>query len=273
MRCIHEASLYELGHGSCFVTLTYRDEDVPEAWSLTPAGDSDFQKFIRRLRKKTEQKIRYFMVGEYGTFCRHSRMGVEVLADNCEFCCVGRPHYHAILFNRTFSDAEVCGRRGDIFYYTSKELEKIWGLGIVQIGEVNVKTAAYTARYCLKKVTGQNAPFFYQNLTPDGEIFQVQPEYATMSRRPGIGADWFKKYKSDCFPSDEVPVSGWGVIPKVPRYYADIFEVDNPETLEEVKRSRKRFRDEHVLEYTPERLMEKYKVKKRQVEFLKREMT
>ncbi len=293
MRIVHEASLHELGHGSCFITLTYDDEHVPEGWSLTPSGASDFQSFMRKLRKSIEvevepreydrngnirmytrpdDKIRYFMVGEYGELCRHSKIGMEVRAADCDFCCVGRPHYHVILFNKTFEDLEVCGRRDELVYYSSKTLEALWGLGFVQIGEVNMKSAAYTARYCLKKITGDKAFEHYQNVSPDGEVHRVQQEYATMSRRPGIGADWFAKYKDDCFPSDEVPVSGMGVIKKVPRYYAGIFEKHDPDTLEEVKAARKKFRDEHLHEYTPARLMAKYKVKKRQVEFLKREL-
>ncbi len=277
MRIVHEHELVrELGGSSSFVTLTYDDEFMPEGWSLTPSGASDFQLFMKRLRKANDQKIRYFMVGEYGDLCRHSKPGVEVRAEDCEFCCVGRPHYHAILFNKTFEDLEVCGRGRDVDYFTSKELQRVWGKGFVQVGEVNVKTAGYTARYCLKKDTGEKAAAFYQNITPDGEIHRVQQEYATMStgRKPdgGIGYRWFQKYKSDCFPSDEVPVPGLGVVKKVPRYYADVFEADEPETLEEVKAARREFRNKHLLQYTPERLMDKYNVKKRQVGFLKREL-
>ncbi len=268
MRIVHEASLYELGNGSSFVTLTYRDEDIPEGWSLTPSGNSDFQWFMKRLRKASKDKIRFFMVGEYGDICRH-----KIKAEKCEFCCVGRPHYHAVLFNKTFEDLEVCGKgRGDVVYYTSKKLEKIWGLGFVQVGAVTMESAAYTARYCLKKVTGQNAPLFYQNITPDGEIYRVQQEYATMSRRPGLGKEWFERFTSDCFPSDEVPVPGKGIIKKVPRFYADIFENDEPDVMEQVKAARRKFRDDHIQEYTPARLKSKYIVKKAQISFLKREL-
>ncbi len=274
MRIVHEQqSMLELGRASSFVTLTYRDEDVPEGWSLTPSGASDFQLFMKRLRRSSSEKIRFFMVGEYGAYCRHTRPGAEVKADDCEFCCVGRPHYHVILFGKTFEDLEVCGQGNDgIVYYSSRKLEALWGLGFVQVGEVNMKSAAYTARYCLKKITGEQASAFYQNITPDGEIFRVQQEYATMSRRPGIGRDWFEKYKDDCFPSDEVPVPGLGVLPKVPRYYADYFGIFNPEVLEQVKKVRNQFRLDHLQEYSPERLMSKYRVKKAQVSFLKREL-
>ena len=35
-----------------------------------------------------------------------------------------------------------------------------------------------------------------------GEVTQNKHEYCTMSRKPGIGYDWFKKYKTDVFPHD-----------------------------------------------------------------------
>ena len=91
-----------------------------------------------------------------------------------------------------------------------------------------------------------------------------------MSRRPGIGKDWFDRYQDDCFPSDEVPVPGRGVFKKVPRYYEELFKHKDAMTHEEIKAMRQRFREEHGDEYTPERLMQKYKVKKAQVGQLKR---
>ena len=83
-----------------------------------------------------------------------------------------------------------------------------------------------------------------------------------MSRRPGIGRSWYEEYKDDVFPSDEVPVVGKGILKKAPRYYETILSNESPEAYEEVKRIREVFRKEHGEEYTPERLMAKYKVKK-----------
>ena len=103
-------------------------------------------------------------------------------------------------------------------------------------------------------------------------MYNVEPEYTTMSRRPGIGRGWFEKYQTDVFPSDEVPVPGQGVIKGTPRYYDEIFRVEDPEGFERVQELREAFRKSHGHDYTPQRLMAKYKVKKRQVEFLKREL-
>lgn len=93
-----------------------------------------------------------------------------------------------------------------------------------------------------------------------------------MSRRPGIGKDFYDRFKDDFFPSDEVPVPGLGVVRKVPRYYEEIFAREDPGFHEEVKAVRKAFMAAHGEEYTPQRLMAKYKVKKAQVELLRREL-
>jgi len=69
-----------------------------------------------------------------------------------------------------------------------------------------------------KKVTGQRAAEHYERLNPlTGELVQVEPEFATMSRRPGIGRGWFEKYGAEVYPSDEVIVRGRACKP--PRYY------------------------------------------------------
>lgn len=268
MRIVHEASfLLELGRDSSFVTLTYSDDQMPQDWSL---HKDHFQRFMKRLRKASAERIRFFHVGEYGSVCRHGRQ-----ADDCDFCSVGRPHYHAILFGKTFEDLEVYRTSEKRDFFTSKILQHIWGHGFVDVGDVTMQSAGYVARYCLKKVTGQNAPEWYENVDDDGVVHKMQQDYATMSRRPGIGADWLKKFSSDCFPSDEVPVPGVGVIPKVPRYYVGLFEkVDsfNESIVADMKEERKRWRFENIGEFSAERLKSKYIVKKRQIESLKREL-
>lgn len=279
MRIVHESSLYEFGRGSCFVTLTYRDREectseqlkagyfVPDDWSL---NKKHFQDFMKRLRKVfSPDKIRFFHCGEYGAKCKH---GVKLDLVNCPLCSVGRPHYHAALFNCGFEDLVPYGSKNGELRYTSPLLESIWKYGFVDVGDLNFESAAYIARYALKKVTGLGADDHYMQTDLDGVATWVLPEYVTMSRRPGIGFDWFKKFKEDVFPSDEVPVVGVGVVKKVPRYYEEIFKCEDPLSLEEIKEVRSQFRLAHGDEYTPERLMSKYKVKKAQTELLKRSL-
>ena len=63
-----------------------------------------------------------------------------------------------------------------------------------------------------------------------------------------------------------------GVVHGMPRYYDKLFEIDEPLTLEEVKRVRQEFRKAHGEEYTPERLMSKYKVAKDRISLLRRSL-
>ena len=54
----------------------------------------------------------------------------------------------------------------------------------------------------MKKVTGNKAAAHYSSLDPlTGELFSLLPEFNRMSLKPGIGARWFDKFKSDVYPS------------------------------------------------------------------------
>jgi hypothetical protein len=247
IRIVHEASLHD---DNCFLTLTYDPEHLPAGGTLVK---SDFQKFMKRLRKRfPNRKIRYFHCGEYG--------------DQLQ-----RPHYHACIFGFYPEDAQLLAENSDYNLYTSDMLSDTWGLGFVTVGELTFESAAYTARYVMKKVNGHQADDHYLRCDENGVAYWLLPEYVTMSRRPGIGKDWYEKYKTDVFPSDDVPVPGVGVLPKVPRYYEEILRSEDEHAHEEIKKVREAFRKAHGDEYTPERLMAKYKVKKAQIETLKRD--
>ena len=63
------------------------------------------------------------------------------------------------------------------------------------------------------------------------------PEYITMSRRPGIGASWYDKFKDDIYPS------GFAVLPggkkvRLPKFYDSRFELDNFIEFDMLKGSR-----------------------------------
>ena len=55
-----------------------------------------------------------------------------------------------------------------------------------------------------------------------------------MSRKPGIGYNWFQKYKLDVFPRDVCIINNHEVKP--PRYYDTLL---TSEELDEVKKKRK----------------------------------
>ena len=281
MRITHEASLHESDGGNCFITLTFRDKiectldqlerqlHVPDDWSLCK---SHFRNFMKRLRKAfPNQKIRYFYAGEYGRCCKH---GIDVERVGCPLCNTGRPHYHACLFNLSFADLEAYSSDGGITRYTSPTLERIWGYGFVDVGELSFGSASYTAGYVLKKVKGPVASDHYQTVDMDGNVTFISPEFVGMSRgnaaykgEPcGIGAKWYEKHKDEVFRPYGVPVPGKGMVHGVPRYYDEILRKQDPIAYEEMKEVRKTFIHEHGDEYTHERLLAKHKCKKARTE-------
>lgn len=205
VRCVHEASLYE---DNCFITLTYDDKFLPKNGSLCL---KDFQNFMKRLRKKYGQGIRFFHCGEYGSLN-------------------GRPHYHSLLFKHDFSDKKLFSEREGIRLYTSDSLSKLWPLGFSTVGDVTFESASYVARYIMKKVTGKKAKDHY------GERI---PEYITMSRGSkklgtgGIGRGWYEKYKDDVYPRDFVVVRGYKSRP--PRFYDHLLGNQDRSTLALIK--------------------------------------
>ena len=254
-RISHEAQLYD---DNCFITLTYDDEHMPRLWTGVDAPGTlvkeHFQKFMKRLRKRFyPRKIRYYQCGEYG--------------DKLE-----RPHFHACLFNFRFYDEELLGHNNGNPLFTSEVLQDLWPYGFSTIGDLTFDSAAYVARYCFKKVNGRNHADHYLRVDDYGVAYWLEPEYATMSRRPGIGKDWYEEFKSDVFPSDDFPVPGKGVYKKAPRYYETILASEDPGMHEEVKKVRKQFRAAHGHEYTPERLKAKYICKKDSLSRLKRSL-
>jgi hypothetical protein len=245
IRCHHEASQHE---ENCFITLTYNDKNLPENGSLDKRA---FQLFMKRLRKKYEpKKIRFFHCGEYGELHQ-------------------RPHYHACLFGLDFKDKKLWQITKEIPLYTSKELQELWPYGFSTIGQVTFKSAAYVARYIMKKVTGDKAEQHYQVTDPQtGEITQRTPEYTTMSRRPGIGKNWLEKYEADVYPGDFVVIAGKKMRP--PKFYDRQYEIADPKTWTRIKSRRKINAKKNPEENTTERLTVRRKVKEAQAELLKR---
>ncbi len=249
IRSTHEAQMHE---ANCFITLTYSDSSLPPDESLTP---KHFTLFMRRLRKTTKKKIRYLHCGEYGSTCpKHEKK-------DCPECGkLQRPHYHALLFGIDFEDKTQWKIRNGHQTYRSEKLETTWPKGNSEIGNVSFESAAYVAKYATKKITGDNANAHYEKIdTMTGEVYQVRPEYITMSRRPGIGKTWYDKYKHDLFPRDECVIDGR--IMKPPRYYAKMYEQENPEEYKRIIHNRKRFFEKHKQDSTWQRLAQREKVK------------
>lgn len=200
VRIMHEASLHDQ---NCFVTLTYDEVHNPKSLVYR-----HFQLFMKSLRKKVGP-TRFYMCGEYG---------------EQEF----RPHFHVCLFGLGFGDRTPWRKSPSGHQlYRSRLLESFWDRGTAEIGELTFDSAAYVARYCMKKVTGDMAADHYRRLDLNtGEVFDVVPEFTRMSLKPGIGRPWFDKFQSDVYPHDSVIVNGVEASP--PRYYAKALEQVNP---------------------------------------------
>lgn len=247
IRCLHEASLYE---NNCFLTLTYNDENLPKDNSLQI---EDFQKFMKRLRKAKGKNIRFFHCGEYG--------------EN-----FGRPHYHALIFNYDFKDKKKWKINNGQTLYISEDLQKLWTLGHSSIGDVTFESAAYVARYIMKKMSGEQALHHYNTIDyTTGEILaERRPEYVTMSRRPGVGKLWLEKYQTDVFPDDFVVVNGKKMKP--PKYYSAQLESSDPDAYHWIKISRKLAAEQHEENNTRERLDVREYIQKEKLNQLKRNL-
>lgn len=153
------------------------------------------QLFMKRLRKKLGNGLRFFLGGEYGEES-------------------GRPHYHLMLidYDKKYEDTLI-----DI-------VESCWSYGNVNQGETNIQRCMYVAKYIYST---SNFDF---NL-----ITGLQKPFTLQSRRPGLGYKYFQdKYNVEYhnrtldkgIPIDENKYMG------MPRFYRDkIFTEENKEKL------------------------------------------
>jgi hypothetical protein len=261
VRCMHEASLYD---NNCFLTLTYDDEHLPEDKSLRY---EDFQLFMKRFRKRFKgiqpdkdgkYPIRFYMAGEYGEKFR-------------------RPHFHACIFNFDFADKKYFKKTpGGSRIFTSAALSELWPFGYASIGNVTFESAAYVARYIMKKVNVSSAtPHHLRNhyveVDEDGVISELVPEFNKMSLKPGIGQGWFDKFKDEVYPDDFVVVNGRKCKP--PRYYDKKFADEFPIEFENIQFDRYVDSLERAEDSTPERLAVRERVTQAKVDRLVRNLS
>lgn len=213
IRVMHEAQMYDR---NCFITLTYGRDSLPPESSLC---HDDYQKFMKRLRKRTVDPVRFFMCGEYGPLNL-------------------RPHYHACLFGVDFREDRVESGKSNSGqpFYDSATLHRLWGHGRVSVQDLTRETAGYCARYIMKKQLGRDSDKHYESVDEEGVVHVRKPEYAAMSLKPGIGAAWFDKYGRDVYPHDYVIVDGKKLTP--PKYYDKLSDRRDAEELEAVKMER-----------------------------------
>ena len=247
-RIVMESMMTNPGQ-SWFLTLTYDDDLLPDINgnpALEPVAVDDIsgkvvyqqrfsfgvpslyprhlELFMKRLRKRFGDGLKFFAAGEYG--------GVS-----------GRPHYHLCVMNLDLQDLKFykVNELGDVLY-TSKELESIWSFGFCPVGRLNWQTAAYTARYIMKKQKGKAASFYRER--------NIEPEFVRMSRRPGLAASFFQQRRSSLYPVSESgdPTGSRCVLPALDRgsayrvdsvrYFDKLLDQVDPDLLRKYKKYR-----------------------------------
>lgn len=248
---VHESKL----HGAnSFITLTYDDAHLPADGSLSKEALQGFFKRLRvsaqRLRGDPDLRFRYYACGEYGDSSR-------------------RPHYHAIVFGFWPHDARKWREvRGNVTH-RSPFLEQVWPFGNIETGQFTPQSARYVASYVLKRVIGSRAPEYYNFPHPvTGVVYPVLPEFALMSRRPGIGSGWFDRYHMDYFPSDFCVVDGQKR--NVPRFYVSKLADVSRLSLKQ-KRNMAARTEQRLANSTPERLAVREEVDRLRQEKLKKD--
>lgn len=217
-----------------FLTLTYDPMWVPRKEVLNketgelitgmPLVPEHLTAFIKKLRRRWEYQhhhtgIRFYACGEYGE--EHER-----------------PHYHICLMNFPIEpdslELQFHNWLGDPIF-KSKEIEKLWRYGITTIGALTWQSAAYVARYMVKKQKGPESDKYYES---KGQI----KEFVRMSLKPGIAREWYEQHKDEIYKTDEVfvPKRGGGTIRLKPALYFDrLYDATNPEEMKKIKLQRK----------------------------------
>lgn len=210
---------------NCFLTLTYNDENLPKNHGLQIR---DTQLFFKRLRKMGF-KFRYYCAGEYGELYH-------------------RPHYHICMFGFYPPDAVLWTIKNGVKLYRSLLLEKIWEKGFITVGNVTYESASYVAQYVTKKITGEKADEHYKGR---------QPEFATMSRRPGLGRGWIEKNHEDVYTTDVLVYTtfkGQNRVTRPPKYYDKIYDEYNPSHFKKILTRRLQHYEKSKIILTPLRI-------------------
>jgi hypothetical protein len=210
LRLIHELDSWDR---ASFITLTYDDDHIPPGGTLVKR---DLQLFFKRLRKSLDgKKIKYYACGEYG--------------DEFE-----RPHYHVIAFGFYPGDVDFyCKDSSQNNTYTSKNLERLWGLGFVTVGSVTANSCQYVAGYVEKKLYGDQAVKYGDRLPP----FSLSSQ--------GLGLDFARNNREQLESQMYTTIKGRKIC--LPRYYVDKLNLDKELLACKARSSLHKFYKEHEM--------------------------
>lgn len=214
-RCMLEAQYHK---HNIFLTLTYDNEHLPPCRDGSPVHSlrkRDLQLFMKRLRKKFgDQTIRFYACGEYGSSAKSFR-----------------PHYHLILFGLELPDLKLLNKKNGFLYYTSDTISNLWPYGFHIASDVSWDTCAYVARYVMKKQKGKGKEIY--------EELNFEPEFTLMSRRPGIGKQYYDDHNDIVVNDTYIPTKDGSKRIRSNRYFDKLFDIEYPNTLEFIKEDRK----------------------------------
>lgn len=268
IRIMHEKKFYS---ESCFISLTYDDQSVPQDYGLDLRELQLFNKKLRRSLTMTMKHRRREHSAHIRRYCLHHTKKIRFFACGEYGDLNGRPHYHAIIFNHDWADRTYVGmsESGEKIY-TSEALASLWGNGIVSTQDVTHKSAAYVARYVTKKLkTGDafGAERYYRLSPIDGKFHSVRPEFATRSNRPGLGSRFAAEFKSDFYPSGFLVVDGVRQAP--PKFYVSKLSEGEQQRL---KRQARRLSLKNKPHTTTERRLARAAVRDARIQKLQRKL-
>jgi len=189
---MHEASKYK---DNCFMTLTYRDEDMPNVVFVR-----ELQLFFKRMRK-SGHVFKYYACGEYGEKSM-------------------RPHYHV-----AFLGYSPVGKPGYV------DLPQ-WPYGQVHFGALTPDSAQYVAGYHLKKFIGKDtsnlpsSPFAIMSRRPGiGDVSRVR--YKSVPGSEDVPFVWRKGCKVGLPRFYKVKLGIESEIPDEPSLLHKLWRLDN----------------------------------------------
>lgn len=223
---------------SWFLTLTYNDAMLPttivDGKERHPLVKKDVQNFIKRLRRRFPPgTVHYYCCGEYGSQTM-------------------RPHYHMILFldvpleSITGSVNKLHKVENGYRYYVNSLIEDLWyrseypeyTAGFHYLANVDYDCCAYVSKYVTKKLNGDM----------DYSDFGLSPVFAIMSSKPAIGRRYFEEHGKEIYDQWNMLVPGLDRPLRVrpPKYYDNLFDIENHEELCDYKNVRKKAAEDAI---------------------------
>ena len=218
-------------------TLTYDDEHLPKGSDFVYTDNGiikipdekkgvinykDVQDFIKRIRKRFRflRRITYFCSCEYG--------GSNTL----------RPHYHIIIYNYKPKDLVLSrqSKKGTLLY-KSKELDRLWGKGFVDVGKVTVQTCRYISQYCCKKLLKERK----SNSSFDKFLldYKIRISRECLHASQGLGLDEFKKQFRSIVEQEKIIFGKYTYA--IPRYFIKKLEEFSKDVYDKLKFKRHKF--------------------------------